>query len=48
MKILPRILFCRSFVLALPALAEVRSKCIRIEQGGRTAGPSAATGPKAG
>jgi hypothetical protein len=37
MKILPRILFCCLFVPALPAFAEVRSKWIRIEQGGAVA-----------
>lgn len=37
MKILPRILFYCSFVLALPAFAEVRSKWIRIEHGGAVA-----------
>jgi hypothetical protein len=34
MKILSRILFCGSFLLALPVPADVHSKWIRIEQGG--------------
>lgn len=37
MKIMRRVLFCCSFVLVLPAFAEVRSKWIRIEQGGAVA-----------
>lgn len=34
MKRLPRILFCCSFLLAMPAPADISSKLIRIEQGG--------------